>query len=385
MTIPWIGRFRGPRDRASRRRQGAGQPGRGQAGGPEDAAAAKARRQWRTSISIGVVLLLVVFGVAAAGYYQEFYRPPRVWAGSVNNVEFNMGDLVARIRVLQGANRYEGGQVDLSTVPFEYLQDLIHAEVLRQASPGLGIVPTDEDIGRALRLQFEPGLPAGQEADPGQLEQEFQNNYQTFLTTTGLSDSDYGIIIEERLTRLGLFSSLGQTVDDTMEQVEVRWIHLPLERQPQSGSGVQPQDVLKRLEIEEFGLVAADVSESVGFSDTFGYVGWVPRGAFPDFDGIFFGDPERDIAALMPGETSDPIYSEQGIYIVQVLSGPEVQPLSDLIGAKLTVELVNEWQEQELQDGADGGWVRMNFNSDLYAWVADQVAITRPRLDQPPQ
>ena len=98
--------------------------------------------------------MLVIVGVVVFGWYQEFFKPPRVWAGSVSNVEFTMGDLVARIRVLQGEGRYVGGQVDLSVVPFEYLQDLIHAEVLRQQSPILGIDVTDEHIEQELRRRL---------------------------------------------------------------------------------------------------------------------------------------------------------------------------------------------------------------------------------------
>ena len=57
------------------------------------------RRQSRVGFGIGTILTLVVAGVVGFGYYQEFYKPPRVWAGSVRNVEFTMGDLVSRIRV----------------------------------------------------------------------------------------------------------------------------------------------------------------------------------------------------------------------------------------------------------------------------------------------
>ena len=387
MTIPWFGRLRAPRDRAGRRRQGRGRQGGGhhnqEAAGRQDPAVARERRRRRTSIGLGVALVTVIAAVAVFGYYWEFFRPPRVWAGRVNDVEFTMGDLVSRIRVLQGANRYEGGRVDLSKVPFEYLQDLIHAEILRQAAPQLGIAPTDENIELALRGQFEPRPPPGQEVDPGQLDQEFRNNYQTFLTTTLLSDADYRIIVEERLTILGLAGLRTQTIEDTMEQVEVQWIRLPLERQPRGGSAVQPGDVIQRLELESFGIVASEVSQSAGYSDTFGYVGWVPRGAFPDFDGILFGDPEKDIEAVSPGGTSASIFSEDAIYIVQVLSGPKQRELSDLVRAKLTQERVVLWQEEQLQAGtlAPDPWVKMHFNSDLYAWVADQVAITAPRLD----
>jgi hypothetical protein len=382
VAIQWIGgRFRRPSDRAGRRRRSRSQT-EGPDGRPErDPAVRRGVRRRNTSIGIGVFLVAVVIGVVAFGYYEKFYSPPRVWAGSVNQVEFSMGDLVARIRVLQGVNRYEGGNVDLSTVPFEYLQNLINAEILRQKSGELGITPTDAEIDQELRREFQPTPPAGQEADPGQLDREFQNNYQTFLTATGLADADFRIIVEERIAVLRLAILLSQQIEDPQEQVEVEWIRLPVDGGPQGGA-VQPQDVMKRLELEQFAIVAAEVSQPEGFADRLGYVGWVPPGAFPDLDPILYGDAESGVEALVPGETSQPAYSTDGIYIVRLISGPELQEVQPMIGNKLTLEMVREWQAEQVRVGADDGWVTMHFNSTLYAWVADQVFITRPRLEE---
>ena len=280
----FTGRFGGSQDRASRRRQARA------AGGSEPDAEApipgerRERRRRFFSVGIGVFLLLVIFGVVAYGYFWEFFRPPRVWAGSVNNVEFTMGDLVQRIRVLQGVNRYQGGRVDLSRVPFEYLQELVNVEILRQAAPDLGVQPSEEGVEEALRRQFEPTAPEGQEVDPGQLDREFRNNYQTFLTATGLTDSEYRVIVEEDLTEFGLFLKLGQEVENSQEHVEVRWIRLPIDPNEAGASGLLPDQVAQRLEVEPFDVVAREVSRSAGYSDASGNVGWVPRGAFPNLD-----------------------------------------------------------------------------------------------------
>ena len=129
------------------------------------------RRRQRLAITIGIMLILAVFAIVAVGLYREFIEPPRVTAGEVRGVTFTMGDLVERIRVLQGINRYQqDGFVDLSVVPFEYLQNMLNAEVLRQAAPGLGFSTTDEDIDNELRRRFYPISPAGQEADTEQLD-----------------------------------------------------------------------------------------------------------------------------------------------------------------------------------------------------------------------
>ncbi len=374
------GRFRNSPGRASRRRLARMQP----EGEPSERATDPRERQERRrlywSVAIGSLLVAVIIGVVLVGYYREFYRPPRIWAGSVNNVEFTMGDLVQRIRVLQGVNRYQGGDVDLSTVPFEYLQNLINAEILRQKAPELGIQPTEEIIESTLRRQFQPTVPEGQEVDSGQLDREFENNYQTFLTATGLTDSEYRVILEEDLTRATLASMQAQGIETPQEQVEVRWIRLPIDPQESGGARLQPAQVAQRLEVEDFATVASEVSVSEGYSDRSGYVGWVPKGAFPELDPLMYGDEDEGKVPLGVGETSAPEYVTGGIYIVQMLSGPEEQPVNDRMGIKLTLELTQRWLDEVLQQGTADGSVKMNFNSRVYEWVADQVFVTAPRV-----
>jgi hypothetical protein len=350
--------------------------------GPDDLTPGERRERLRRYLSVGVgaFLLAVIFGVVIFGYSWEFYRPPRVWAGSVNNVEFTMGDLVQRIRVLQGVNRYEGGRVDLSTVPFEYLQNLIDAEILRQAAPQLGIDPTDDDIETEIRTRFQPALTGGQEADPGQLEREYRNNYQTFLTATGLTEAEYQVIIGEELTERALLFLMWERVESPQEHVEVQWIRLPIEPS-QTGIGtLQPDQVSQRLEVESFGAVAREVSLSQGYADQDGYVGWVPEGAFPDLDPLIFDDPELGTAALNPGEVSRALYAIDGIYIINKLAGPESREVDERMRVKLASELVEDWKNDALQDGLDTDSVKMHFNSDLYAWVGEQVSVTAPRI-----
>ena len=98
-------------------------------------------------------------------------------------------------------------------------------------------------------------------------------------------------------------------------------------------------------------------------------------------DGALFGDEERDIPPLEVGEISGPIFTQNGIYIVRLLTGPTDRDFSNQMRNKLNVELVTKWQTDEQIRGANAGWLRMNFNSKWYAWVADQVRLSAPRGD----
>ncbi len=376
------GRFGRPENRAGRRRRA--RSGTDDGGGPVTPVAGAGdrgeRRRRFLSVGVGVFLLAVIFGVVVFGYYWEFFRPPRVWAGSVNNVEFTMSDLIQRIRVLQGVNRYDGGRVDLSTVPFENLQNLIDVEILRQAAPALGIAPKNIDVENQLRRRFQPQAPEGQEVDPGQLDQEFRNNYRTFLTATGLSDSEYRVIVEEELTESGLLFLMWEGIESPQQQVEVSWIRLPIDPS-QTGMGMLlPEQVTQRLEVEQFDTVAREVSLSEGNADPSGYVGWVPKGTFPELDPLIFGDEELGTVALEPGEVGRPLYTGHGIYIIKKLAGPEEREISDFMSVKLAEQRAEDWQNSALQAGIDSETVKMHFNSSLYAWVADQVAVSAPRI-----
>mgnify|MGYP001258299191 FL=1 len=376
MPFPWLGRLGAANaGRSGRRRNRRSQ---GEVSAPqEDIQVITQRRQRRIGLGIGSVLILTIIGVVLLGYYQEFYRPPRVWAGSVKNVEFTMGDLVARIRVLQGVNRYQGGQVNLSRVPFEYLQNLVNAEILRQRSPVLGIQIHDDDIEDELRRQFLPTADPGEETDPGQLESEFRNSYGGYLTATGLSDADFRVIVEERLAQRALALLLAQEIELIQPHVEVQWIQIPVDGEILIG------DVAQRLANEDFTRVAQELNSANQFADPNGYVGWVPKGAFPDLDDYMYGNEEDEIEALKPGSVSGPIFTTDAYYLLKVLAAAEDRELNNTMGQKLLQENVTFWQREALVAGTTAGTVRMNFNSRLYDWVTDQVFITAPRIDRP--
>ena len=380
MPFPWLGRLGAANaGRSGRRRNRRAQKrSQGEVSAPqEDIQVITQRRQRRIGFGIGSVLILTIIGVVLLGYYQEFYRPPRVWAGSVKNVEFTMGDLVARIRVLQGVNRYQGGQVNLSRVPFEYLQNLVNAEILRQRSPVFGIQIQDDDIEQELRRQFLPTADPGEETDPGQLESEFRNSYGGYLTATGLSDADFRVIVEEQLAQRALALSLAQEIEPIQPHVEVQWIQIPMDGEILIG------DVAQRLANEDFTRVAQELNSANQFADPNGYVGWVPKGAFPDLDDYLYGNEEDEIAALKPGLVSEPIFTADAHYLLKVLAAAEDRELNNTMGQKLLQENVLLWQREALVAGTTAGTVRMNFNSRLYDWVTNQVFITAPRIDRP--
>ena len=318
---------------------------------------------------VGSFLILVIVAVLAAGYKDKFWDPPRAQAGSVRGITFSMGDLVQRIRVVQGIT----GSADLTTLPFEYLQSLLHAEILRQESESLNINVDDEFIEQAVRAQHYPKTQSGQTSDPGQLDREYRNNLQIYLARTGLSEQEYRGILEETLQRQVLYFQLGADIPDQVEQVEVAWIRLELNGQ------ITAPEVIARLENESFAEIAQTVSVSAGYADRSGYVGWVPPGAFREIGDLLFGNQKKGQRPLDVGATSRPLFTEDGIYIVHKISGLELREMTNVMGARVDNLLLEDWQREKLRQGTSEGWAKMTFNSDLYQWVADQLDVSAPR------
>ena len=96
-------------------------------------------------------------------------------------------------------------------------------------------------------------------------------------------------------------------------------------------------------------------------------------------DGVLFGDEEEDQEALEVGEISRPIFTQDGVYIIHKLSGLTEQDLSGVMRFKLNTELVRKWQDEQQLTGSSEGWLRMNFNSKFYDWVAEQGQLRAPR------
>ena len=383
-----------PTGRRPVRRRG-GRSRRVGSGSGEAVAAARTRRRLesgrqRIALGVGAALILAIVSVVLLGVYQQFIHPPRVMAGEVRGVRFTMGDLVERIRVLQGINRYQGGQVDFSRIPFQLLTNLLHAEILRQAAPGLAINVTDEQINESISSQFRPKPEPGQEVDETQLDAEFDNAYKNFLTQVNLTDDAFRRIVEERLQQTELFGRMLASLPEEAPQVELQAVVMGLE------STAAPEAVRERLALgQDFGTVSREVSASDG------YVGWVPEGAFPDLDPYLFGkaceadddSPDcvetnsgrRKPPLLEPGDISPPIYQDDSIFIIQAIGDAETRELEPPMRFQMASALVDQWKDDQLKQGSDEGWVKINFDSNRYAWVTDQVRLTRPRVTPQPQ
>ena len=320
----------------------------------------------RMRLAVGLILFLIIGAVAGYAYYDVFVKPTRVLAARVGDTKYTQGDLVKRLRLQQAASFTTGNTLDLGRAPFEVLLSMAEAEMIRRAAPGFNIHVTEADVEAALRDRFGPDVVQGQDVSSGQLDSEFRENYQRFLSVGHLSDKDYSRLVEEALYRSALREKLSELVPSEGDHVEVHWIKLST-----AGDATQPDEVYRRLVEEEFAAVARELSMQGNFADRNGYVGWVPREAFPLLDPILFGDAEA--GPLPIGEISNPQYLPDGSFIVKVTAGPEERQISETMREKLKAQVLDSWLLEQKKIGTEQGWWEVKFNSEIYDWVVAQV------------
>ena len=145
---------------------------------------------------------------------------------------------------------------------------------------------------------------------------------------------------------------LSQSIKDPQEQVEVAWIRLDPE------SGISAEEVRDRLELQDFATVAKDVGTPLVFADANGYVGWVPRQAFPDLDDLLYGDEEKGKEPLAVGGISDPDIHSRTVFTSSASCRAQRNiELTETMRNKLNDELVLDLAEAAEEAGGRGGLV----------------------------
>ena len=140
-------------------------------------------------------------------------------------------------------------------------------------------------------------------------EEAYRNSVEQFKEI-GLPEAELRRLYEADLLRQRLLDQIAADVSHSQEQVWARHILLPDE--------TTANVVRERLDKgEDFGAVAAQVSTDTSNKDSGGDLGWFGKGAMvPEFEDAAF--------SLKVGEISQPVQTQFGFHIIQVLAHGEV-------------------------------------------------------------
>ncbi len=164
----------------------------------------------------------------------------------------------------------------------------------------------------------------------GQDELATQNSNWLAVVTgqTGLTETQYREFIRMRLLRTKLAEALGEEVPRTAEHANSRHILVETEE--------EANDVIARLKAgEDFAALAKELSTDPGSGANGGELGSVPKGRF-------VAPVEEAIFSLPIGQVSDPVESQFGWHVIEVLERGE-QELSPANYSQAQQAAFSDW------------------------------------------
>lgn len=162
----------------------------------------------------------------------------------------------------------------------------------------------------------------------------FQTAFADYAKAVGVSEADFRAVIFSSLLREAVRDAITADLPHTQEQVWARHILV--------ATLEEAEDVLARLDAgEDWAALAAELSLDTSNKDRGGDLGWFPREQMVE--------PFANAAFEMRvGEISDPVESEFGFHIIQVI-GHEDRPLTSAQYDAVRQQMMNDFL-QSLRD-----------------------------------
>lgn len=192
----------------------------------------------------------------------------------------------------------------------------ITTEATPQATPTLVPTPTPKILSTA------------------ELATEYQNWINTVTEKTDLSEEQYRDYVAQSVLRQKLRDALAEETPHVAEQANVRHILVDTKEEAQA--------VIDRLNAgEDFGTLAKELSKDPGSADKGGELGFAPRGSF-------IGPFEEAAFSLPIGQISEPIQTQFGWHVIQVLAREE-RELSPADYAQMQRGAFDRWLSEARQ------------------------------------
>ncbi len=328
----------------------------------------KSRQENRKLLFAAGAVIAVIVLVLGFGLYRENFAAPREPVAVVNGqtiatqdyqqlVSYQRFNLVTRL----------GNQVDQQTMlnflenqlPQSTLDGMIEQVLIEQKAAEEGITVTDEEVQAEIERQFgftgeaqEPEASAGETmtgtTSAGSMTREefntaFNNFMETLKIQADVSESRYRQILRDELLRDKVREAVAQDVTSTAAQVHARHILVETEE--------EAQEVRQRLlDGEDFAAVAEETSTDTASAAEGGDLGWFGKGDMvPEFEEVAF--------SLPPGEISQPVKSQFGFHIIEVVERDENRQLTPSQLEQARQERFNTWlQEQRAAADIQRSW-----------------------------
>ena len=331
------------------------------------------QRRRRVAFAVIGLLLLAVVGILFAGYVIIFVQPPQERVVSVNDVTYTRGDMVKMLRIRQRLLEDTGQRIDTSTDIFQALQLIVENEIISQSAPSLGITVSDEEVDQQIQgtIIFQAGGQLAGKSDE-QLDREFKELYSNFLNAAQISEDEHRDIVRRTLLREKVRQYVGESVPAIAKQYHVYRLAVSHDDEVDI-MFTKYEDYVKNstdplLLHEAFKAITREFSrEAPELVRRGGELGWVPLGVLEDYDDV--------IATVEVGKLSDPIPNRdqrQQAFVFMVSEIDELRELDPVNHEALKTRALERWINEQRREHE----VYAVFNSDIYAWMIQQLGIS---------
>ena len=333
------------------------------------------QRKRRVAFGVIGLLLLVVVGIIFAGYVVIFVRPPQERVVSVNDVTYTRGDMVKMLRIRQRLLEDSGQRIDTSTDIFQALQLIVENEIISQSAPSIGITVSEDEVDQQIQgtIIFQAGGQLAGKSDE-QLDREFKELYSNFLNASQISEDEHREIVRRSLLREKVRQYVGETVPSVAQQFHV--YRLAVDQQDEIDIMLTKYDDYVKnstnplLLHEAFKAITREFSrEEQELVRRGGELGWLPLGVLND------GDYDNVITSVEVGKLSDPIPNRdqrQQAFVFMVSEVDELRELAPVHHEELKTRALERWVNEQRREHD----VYAVFNSDIYAWMIQQLGIS---------
>lgn len=333
------------------------------------------QRRRRVAFGVIAVLLLAVVGILFAGYVIIFVRPPQERVVSVNDVTYTRGDMVKMLRIRQRLIEDSGQRLDTSTDIFQALQLIVENEIIAQSAPSIGITVSDEEVDTQIQatIIFQAGGQLAGKSEE-QLDREFKELYSNFLNASQISEDEHRDIVRRTLLREKVRQYVGESVPGVAKQYHVYRLAVNQEDEIEI-LFTKYKDYVKNstdplLLHEAFKAITREFSrEAPELVRRGGELGWLPLGVLND------GDYDNVFTVVEVGKLSDPIPNRdqrQQAFIFMVSEIDELRELAPQHHEELKTRALERWINEQRREHD----VYAVFNSDIYAWMIQQLGIS---------
>ena len=319
------------------------------------------------SLGFSCYIILIIILV---GFVLVFVLPPRHLVVSINDVKYTRGDLVETVRVNKTTEIFLGPNVDQGSTIFDTLQKIVENEIISQSAPLYGIGVTNSEIDNIIEYVMKSTEDQNSGKTEQQIQLETRERYLRYLNQVQVDEESHKEQLRKALLREKMKQWSGETVPYVAEQVHLFRMVIPLSGEyeiMQTNYNDAVKNAVTSEDYEEaFKYIAREFSEDAPvIIRQGGDMGWIPRGVI---------EYERDFFDLDVGELSPPIKNKDNpstMIFFMVSDKETAAELDESMREKLKTNALQKWVNKE-RSRHD---IFAEFNSDVYAWVGDQLRL----------